>query len=60
MRRETRIIVGVLLALVGLWGGAYLYDLYKDGWQAFPTWCTAIVFFAGGALLVISGAIGHD
>lgn len=57
MSRETRIIVGILLALVGLWGGAYLCHLYHGSWQELPAFLTAFAFGISGVGLTVSGFV---
>jgi hypothetical protein len=49
------LLLGVLLALAALWGGAYFLDLYPfKHWANFPVFVTAMVAFLGGVFLAIS------
>lgn len=60
MKKIAMTILGALLILISLWGGAYFLHIYSHTtWQNFPIFMTA--FFsgiAGGAILAYS--LAHD
>lgn len=54
MHKLRRIILGTLLILLGVWGGAYfLYGLGINNWQFAPTFFTsAAIFFIGSKIVI--------
>lgn len=56
MSKSTTIICGVLLAQVGLWGGAYLNHQFTfQDWQSFPVFITSGSVFLVGVFLTAWG-----
>jgi hypothetical protein len=41
--------LGLLLFLLGLWGGSYLLSLFHDTWAGFPILMTSFIIGAMGA-----------
>jgi hypothetical protein len=51
-----KIIVGLGLCLVALWGGAYaMFVLGAESWMHFPAYVTAVCSAAAGAVLIAVG-----
>jgi hypothetical protein len=51
-----KIVIGLMLCLVALWGGAYaLYVIEYESWMHFPAYMTAVFSAAGGVVLIAIG-----
>lgn len=52
-----KIISGLLLALVALWGGAYIFHTVIDShkWMALPIYVTSVLFILIGGWIVSEG-----
>ena len=49
-------VIGLMLCLVALWGGAYaMFVLGAESWMHFPAYVTAVFSAAGGVLLFAIG-----
>lgn len=58
MKRYILITLGVVLALSGLWGGAYFMNAFGMAhWACFPTYMTAACSCAGGVLLAMNNIV---
>jgi hypothetical protein len=51
----TKLIAGVSLMLVCLWGGTWLHELVKDSAYEFAAFVTAFGLFIAGSILVAVG-----
>ena len=51
-----KIVTGLVLCLVALWGGAYaLYAIGSESWMHFPAYMTAVCSSVVGVMLVFVG-----
>lgn len=56
-----KLILGVALALTGLWGGSYIVGSAKYfEWFIFPTMVTSGLMIAIGVFLIYEYDLGHD
>jgi uncharacterized membrane protein len=44
-------ILGILIMLCSIWGGAYLAHLCENTWAKFPSFATPILTFLGGVVV---------
>lgn len=47
-----KLLVGILICLVSLWGGSYVVYEVKIDWIIFPTVFTSVYGFIGGVFLI--------
>lgn len=56
MKRSHSVLAGIALAMLGLWGGAYLADYFAySDWRRFPSLITALLIFVTGMGLAVIG-----
>lgn len=62
MKKIAVCFAGVVVMLIGLWGGAYAMEMFNWGhWAKFPSLLTAgMVFFVGVAIVSYVPLIGPE
>lgn len=56
MKRALMFVVGGLLFLLGVWGGAYALEVFgRDDWRSFPAFVTAVMVCVVGYLTAFAG-----
>lgn len=48
-------ILGILLGLISIWGGGYLFYLFADTWMEYPMFMTSAIGTGIGVVFFFAG-----